>query len=509
MPGLNPEARAPRVLRNVGWNLLGQAGAWAVSFVLTPYLVRRLGNDGYGLYILLHVAAGYALLLNFSAGSAALKFTAEFARSDSRGLRQTVAYAALLHLLGALLGATLLYLAAGACVDRLFQVPPRLRDAGVWMLRAGAAGTVFLALYQCAGAVLQGLERFDAHNLLVLAQSALLPLGAALLVSRGFGLRGVAAWYAALHAALALVAAVSAWRFLAPRWHGPEGAGISLPRFWRYGASLWAGQAGSAVTAQLDKVLLGHHRSLASVTLYAVPANLLARLQLVPAAISSTLLPVLSGLSGRDGREDLPRLYLRSTRALLWAALAAPGLLFALMPQFLTLWLGPEFGRASVWPARLLVISHAAGLLSFVPSAVAVGRGRPLYQTYAGAAQALLSLAGWLWLVPRYGLLGAAWGTLAAQCLTVSFYLAAVHGKIVGLPWRRFAAEEGLLGPAVSATALLAVVMPLHHLAGSWGSLLALCAAGAAAYAGAAWAFMPAEDKELARSLLGPGEPEA
>lgn len=494
-------SKAAQFARDTGLNLLGQLVLAAASFFLTPYLVRRMGIETYGLYILLYAFAGYLSLFSFGAGTAAIKYTAQFHEArDRRGLRDILLYSGATHLLGALLGAALVAGGAGFLAARVFRVPDALAAAAVWTLRAAAAGAVFAALAQFAGSALQGLRRFDRQVPLSALQSVLMPAGAALLVSRGLGLEAVASWYAILQAAACAVFVAVLWAALRPAREFPSGKGLDFKSYAAFSLHSWLVPVASVVNSQLDKVFIVRAVSLTDLTLYAVPSGLLQRLQMLPATIATVLLPTTSAVQGPDARERLVRMYLKSTRFLLWITLPILVLLFSLMPQFLALWLGPEFVGRSVWPARLLVVAQALGAINFIPNIVSVSRDRPEYYSAMAWAQAALNVLAWWWLIPRHQILGAAAGACLSQAAVTAANLALVHGRLLSLSWADYG-RGALLRPGLAAAALLAAVFPLHHLAQSWPALLALGAAGGLVYAAVLWPSLHAEDREFLRGL--------
>lgn len=492
----SPGGRGARFLRNIGWNALGQVGVFAVNFFATPYLVARLGVEAYGVYILLHAAVGYLLLGSLGAGSATVKYVSEFAPAhDAASLSAARRYSLGFHGLGvAALG-----LAASAAAPWLcgafFQLPPSQVDAGVFIVRCAAGGALFNALAQRELSTLQGLQRFDAYNALVLFQSLLVPLGAVALLAAGHGLRSVGAWYALASALSWLAAALAARAFLPGDGRGASK--LSLERFSTYSLNLALGPLAWILTFQADKLFVARQLPLAELTRYGVPAGLLQRLQTVAALIGAVLFPMLGELTAK---EDLARVYLKSVRALAWLLLPGLLLLFALMPQFLGLWLGPEFSGVSVWPARCLVLAQICLLSTQVPTLVAASRDAAHYLSLHAWAQALLSLTAWYFLIPRLGILGAGVGSLIAQALPAVVFLALAHRRFLGLSPGRFL--EGVLAPAVSGALLLLVVFPLHAQATSWARLLGLVGAGLCAFYGSTYFLLADDERRLLRGFL-------
>ncbi len=490
-------SRSARVARNVSWSLAGQVGIAAANLVLIPRLVRGFGIEDYGLYVLMYAASNYVQLFTFGAGSSTVRYVAERrAAGDGRGVRDALRYGAILHMGGAAFGALLLWLAAPR-MTAFFQVPPGLFAPGVAILRAAAVGAVFAAGVQWTQVALQGFQRFDWQSFFVLVQGILMPLGVAVLLFCGKGLRAAGMWYVAV-SALSFFASAAVLRWIVraePACEGREG--LSFREFVVCGLGLWPGPMAWIVANQLDKAFIARSLALSSLTLYAVPSGLLQRLQIIPGSVSTVLVPVVSEVRGDGAAEDLRCMYVRATRLL--TGLLAPVylLIFALMPQFLSLWLGGRFGTEGVWPARFLVLAQGVGLLAYTPNSMAVGRGRGWWLSAVAWGQAAVSLALWPLLIPRFGILGSALGSLCAQIVPVAFYLKRLNG-LLGLSWRRYFEEA--LGPAALAGAALAVVVfPLHHLIGGWLSLIGLSAAGLSVYAVVLWSRLPLLDRDLIR----------
>src|SRR5208282_1475761 len=143
MPEQTQQGRAARFASNVRVSIAGQVLLWIVSFAITPYLVRNLGKEIYGLYLLLILVSGYLLLLTLCSQHAVIKYLSEFRAADNRaGFWSVVRYGAWAHACAAAAGTVLLYFGAGFCVDKLFNIPPEMRSTAVWVMRCAAASSV-------------------------------------------------------------------------------------------------------------------------------------------------------------------------------------------------------------------------------------------------------------------------------------------------------------------------------------------------------------------------------
>ena len=315
-----------------------------------------------------------------------------------------------------------------------------------------------------------------------------------------FGLKEIVAWYVVLQAVLCLFFCAVVWRLLRPTRHFKKGEGLPFRDYAVFSLHLWLVTASKTVNSQIDRLFIIRTVSLTDLTLYSVPSGLLQRLELLPATIATLLLPMMSEIHGHDSRERLARMYLKSTRCLLWIVLPILVLLFAFMPQFLSLWLGPTFAKGSVWPARYLVLMQAFAAINFIPNSISTSRDRPQYFSGTTWLQAVLNLSAWWYLIPRYHILGAALGACLSQAIATAINISLVHRKLLSLPLRTYWTES-IYRPLLGASLLMATVFPLHHLAQTWTIFLLMNAGGGLLYVAAMWAAMHPEDHEFVRTL--------
>lgn len=492
--------RLARFLANTLWSLGGLVVLSALSFLLLPLMVRGLGLEGYALYTLMGTFAGYLALLTLGAGSTVVKFIAERrGRGDSAGVRAAAGLGLFLHSAGVLAGAGVLFVARGWLTDALLQVTPAAGADAAFLIGAAAAAAVFSSLLQFAVAIYQGLQRFALANVIVVAQSVLVLGGSALLVWLGFGLRPLAVYFVAAHAALCALA-------LPPAWAALPAAGAAPPpsdgtrEFASFAFHIFLAQLAWSATFQWDRLVLGSRLPLADLTYYLVPAMLLQKLSSLPSSIMLSLFPMISEMEGRGEADSLARVYLRGGQFVLW--LVVPGfiLLSLLAPQFLSLWLGGDFSAKGVWPLRMLAVGYFFNMLGAMPTTAASGRGRPAYTAGYQAAQAALCFVGWIVFIPRWGLAGAALSFALAQALSAVPFVWLVSRDLFGIGPAKYATDV-LARPLAVGAGLLLALYPLRESATGWTSMVLLCALGTAAYAAAGFLFVAPGEREVLRRI--------
>jgi O-antigen/teichoic acid export membrane protein len=126
----------------------------------------------------------------------------------------------------------------------------------------------------------------------------------------------------------------------------------------------------------LDRFLIGAFVSVAAVTYYATPYEVITKLLLVPAAVMGVMFPAFSTSFAQDRRRTAI-LYNRSVKYmfvfLFPVALVATGM----ARDGLTIWLGTDFAQHSARVLQWLAVGVFLNCLAQVPFALVQGAGRP------------------------------------------------------------------------------------------------------------------------------------
>src|SRR6478752_6010964 len=87
----NTPGRAERFVVNVAWTGIGVVVNLASGFLLTRYMIRKLGADGYGLWTLLFVLVEYYYMFDLGFRAATVKYVAHYrALGDEEKLSEVI-----------------------------------------------------------------------------------------------------------------------------------------------------------------------------------------------------------------------------------------------------------------------------------------------------------------------------------------------------------------------------------------------------------------------------------
>jgi O-antigen/teichoic acid export membrane protein len=482
-----------RVARGSLWSLGGQTTTLLASLVSTPFVIRLLGPEAYGVLALVNVTLVYMACADLGMGVASTRFAAESQARRNPEEENAIIWTSLgivaMPTLVAL--ALLMVLARPLAIDWL-RLPAHLHSDAVTAFRLAALGFAARAF---AGVVntpqLARLQMgvFTLVNTGVnVAQVLIVPL----VLLLGGGLVSAVAVIAILgFISLGLNLLVSLR--LLPQLKRPVLRAALLGPLIRFGGSMVLISLAGALLFHAEKPLLTRLGSLQEFAFYAV-AFLMARIPAaVPGALHQSLLPALSRLQSRDDRTALESLYERAVRGLTIWSLPIVVLLWVYGGPLLTLAAGAEAVPGGLMPLRILLLGTLVDGISYVPRCLLEASGRPhrvaLWQLRLLVPYIVLTY----FTTSRYGAVGAAaaWSLrAAAESLFVFREARRSTGFKAWAPECRLGlAAAGALSTSVAITALATAPYFL--------GLLALTAPAGAVYGVIVWKTLLLREEQL------------
>lgn len=405
-----------RYRRNVVSAYLTTGVIAVAALITTPILVRGLGKEGFGIWVLVASFALYLELLEFGFGKAAPKFVAEYhARGDERGVRATIATS--FWILAALGSAAA---AIGAVVAALFPSIFGISDE----LSSAAQILILLVLLELAisipadtfGGVLMGLQRFYLVNATLITVTILQAIAWTIVLAAGGGLVELGIVTVALGLGGQLARFLLARRYVPRASVSPRLIDRTLARRFT-GLSVWffVLDMSRVVMIRLDTVVVGIVVGVPAAAVYAVGQRLTLALEQLIEPLTKSFFPHSSTLSAGEDHAGLRRSLLVGTRVSL--AIAAP---IALALAFLAgplidLWLGAssDFGEAAT-VVVLLAAAVTIGALTRTGLLMLQGIGQVRVPAMIVASEAVLNLVLSVILAHEMGIDGVALGTLIA-----------------------------------------------------------------------------------------------
>jgi O-antigen/teichoic acid export membrane protein len=433
-------SRARILMTGIAMNWMAFAVSVIISFFLSPFVVHRLGNIAYGVWVLANSSIAYMALLDLGMRGAVTHFVAKHqARREHLELSRAVSVALAFRTLISL-AVIVASLALAAFAPNIFRVPSNMWTAAQWAIVISGFNLSFSLIVGVFGGVLTALQRFGWANGLAIAQTLLSTGGTVWVLDRGYGIVPLAIMQLTVALILGIATIITCLRIYSELRLGFRflDRGI-LPELWRYSFYLFVIAATGQVIYYTDNLIVGAFLSAEAVTFYAIGGRFIAYLGELGASLSQTFMPVASNLAARNQQDQLRRLLIQGTRAALLVSLPVGGALFFRSSTFIGLWMGQQYAQPSGHILRILLLSTLAIAGNRVGANIVFGLGKHKPFALWQSCEAIANLTLSIYLVRRIGIDGVAWGTVLPSLVSQLVLWPRYLSKLLGLTvWSYF-----------------------------------------------------------------------
>jgi O-antigen/teichoic acid export membrane protein len=358
--------------------------------------------------------------------------------------------------------------------------------------RAFAAMGIVTALYFVETIYISsivGLQRQVTENVLGSILATIRSLGAIgvlLFVSRT--IEAFFLWQAAVSLLGVMVYGVAVYKALPPASQPIRFALASLGEMWRFAVGMLTVSILTLLLTQTDKLLLSRLLDLADFGYYAIASAIAAVLYKFVTPVATAVYPRLVELRTRNQENALTSAYHRSSQ-LVSAILGTPAIVLILFPDtLLLLWTqDAELTQEAAPLLRVLAVGTLLNGVMWIPYHLQLAYGWTGLTVKVNTIAVVALVPALVWIVPRYGGLGAAyvWLTLNTAYLLFSVHL--MHRRLLPAEkWRWYV--QDLLLPLAGVSAVLAAASLLVGSRGAVADLVVLVVASAGGLAAALFA---------------------
>jgi O-antigen/teichoic acid export membrane protein len=214
-----------------------------------------------------------------------------------------------------------------------------------------------------------------------------------------------------------------------------------------FGAWITVSNVITPVMVYLDRFLIGALMSMAALTAYAVPMEIVSKSFILPAAISGVMFPAFAR-SLATAPEAITALFVRSLKLVALILCPSCAAVVAFAPQIMSLWIGHEFAARSSEVLQILAIGAFVTGLSWIPLALLHGAHRPdLAAKIHLVDSPIYALVLWI-CVRKFGLAGAAF-TWSVRLLVENLVIFAMASHFIVASRREIVAACGSLVLAI------------------------------------------------------------
>lgn len=426
-PSGHSEPLNANLIRGSLWSIGGQAAPLVASMIATPFVIRFLGTESYGILALINVLIGYLGFADIGMSSASTKFGAEAnARGDTEGEIAVIWTALAINSIPVLLVAFILAIMSRTIVEHLLNLPQSLQENAIIALQISSLGFIARSISGVLNSPQLVRFRVDLYNSITASYNVVQIFLVPVVLLLNFGLPGAVFTITFINFIMTANMTVVS-NSLLPFWRKPTFNVVLLKPLLNYGLAILLTALISTVLMSSEKIFLVRFASAKALAYYSVAFTIAKLLNVLPGALSQSLFPAFSRLQVNTEKRYLKKMYSQCCRGVLLCLFLAATIICFFAQPFLATWAGAEYGRESIIPLYILVMGCFFEGMSYVPSFLLQAVGKPYMITYIQAVEIVPYLLMTALLTSSFGASGAAlaWSLRAIVESLVIFGLAA------------------------------------------------------------------------------------
>lgn len=403
-----------KTLRNIGFSFFGYSLPILFSIFITPVVVHKLGVVDYGVYVLVNTITGFLLLMDLGLGYAIMKYSAEYyALKDFNNLEKLVKFGHLIFFIFGIIGLSVFFL-LGKYFLPFFNIIQSSRTHILTVFVLSGILFLFNSLNIMYGYIIRSLQRYDTAVTWGTIQLAIFNLATLILVLFGFKLKAIIT--ANIFSSFLLVLVYSYYcKTLLPEIRlGFAWSKELLLKSYKFGFAVFFTNLSGNALVQLDRLIIPMFLGTAPLAYYSIPGNITQKTTGITGASTGIFFPVITSLLAQGDNKKIAEIYIKMFRniTLIAASMTVPIIIFG--RKILFYWVGADFAEQGKYILIILAVTYFilaiySPLINFI-----LGLGKAKFLMKFSIFMAVINVLLLLVLVPKFGILGAAYAYLGA-----------------------------------------------------------------------------------------------
>jgi O-antigen/teichoic acid export membrane protein len=400
-----------QIIKNVGSSWFALGVNILVGIFLSPFILHRLGDTAFGIWVLIFSVTGYYGIFDFGIRSSIIRYVSKFtATRDVDEVNRLINTAIFTY---TAIGAASILVTLVGClyVDRWFHVGPGFQSAARWLLLLVGVSVALSFPLGVFGGMLEGLQKFDVLNWTNTVSSLLRVVLIVFFLNRGYGLLTAAL----ITVGVPLVAAVI--RGFVALWALP------VTFSWKYvdrdafrHMANYSGVTFMIIVAsrlrfKTDALVIGKFLGAAAITYFYAGSRLVDYAGEVVSSLAQIFVPMSSQSDAAGNMDRLRKIFVAGNRACAFTTLPMTAVFIILGKSIIEVWLGKKYVAQGYPVLLVLTIPYTVMLVQSASGRILFGMGKhgkmAVVTMIEGTANLLLSIL----LVRPFGIIGDAIGT--------------------------------------------------------------------------------------------------
>jgi O-antigen/teichoic acid export membrane protein len=451
------------IVKNVGSSWFALGVNIVVGVFLSPFILHRLGDTAFGLWVLIFSLTGYYGIFDFGIRSSIIryvsKYTATHDAEEVSGLINTAMFT--YSCIG--IASLLLTLAGCLYIDRLFKIPADFHATAAWLFFIVGTSVALGFPLGVFGGMLEGLQKFYIINWTNIVFSGL--IRAALIVvylSRGYGLLTVAIITVGLPIVSSSVRAAVALRSLPIKFRWKYVDRNSFRHMANYSGVTFMVIIAARLRLKSDAVVIGTFLSSAAITYFYAGSRLVDYAGELVSCLAQIFVPMSSQSDAAGDMNRLRKIFIVGNRACAFTIFPITVFFLILGKSIIGVWLGQKYVTQGYPVLIILILPHTIMQIQSASGRILFGMSKhgklAIVSLIEGIANIVLSIL----LVRPLGIMGDALGTAIPLLCTYVVFMPRHLCSLLGVRVRTYLVQAYLL-PVMLCAPMVVVLLLLKR----------------------------------------------
>ncbi|MGC2195349.1 MAG: oligosaccharide flippase family protein [Terriglobales bacterium] len=451
--------RKHEIFKNVGSSWFSLGVSILVGVFLSPFILHRLGDTAFGIWVLIFSVTGYYGLFDLGIRSSVIRYVSTYtATGDQDGLTKLI-NTSLASYTGIGTVAMTVTLVGSLFVDRLFRIPPEFLTTAHWLFLMVGTAVALGFPTGVFGGILEGMQRFYLVNFTNLVATLVRAVLIVLALTHGYGLLTIAFITVALPIVGSLVRAGFVLRILPIRFGWRYVDRKALREIANYSAVSFILMIAYKLRFKTDEIVIGSFLSVTAITYFSIGDRLLDYASEVVSSLAQIFVP-MSGQSHAKG--DMARLrtiLVAGNRACALIIFPIAAILIILGKSVITAWVGAKYVPESYPVLLVLVIPMTFALAQGASGRILYGMAKHKSLAWVTLMESVANLILSIVLIRPFGIVGDAAGTAIPLMCTSLFFMPRHLCRLLGVRIGTFLREAYTLPLLLSAPLVVTLLL--------------------------------------------------
>jgi len=396
-----------RLYKNSFYNSLSWGSNLLVNLLSITIIIRYLGAELYGIYILVTVLMGHFNLLDFGLGQAVTKYVSSYRATNSQ--KTVNLYINLSFSIQAFIATvfSIIILYTAESLTDLINVGEQYRNISILSIKYSAIGFFISMLLSNINSIIAGLQRYDILGMVNVISSTVNILVLVIVLLNG----GNIDLAIMLNVVVLSFQVITLWVILhaiMPEYRFDFVFNMTaFKELFSFSSFLFISKVSAFSNNYLLRVIISAMINPSAVAIFSVPTKLINGLQSAFGSLAGVLFPYTSGANAVNEQSKIRSIFQKAFGGVIY--LMTP--LFVFMgyysKEILAVWVGHEFADQANDLFRILIIAFYITSTTMVPVYVAMGLGKAKTLSAFSMIALITTLTSLPILIHYYGVKGA------------------------------------------------------------------------------------------------------